>query len=246
VLIFLALSIMSLGDVALASETFQTSVDLLKAIGDQWGQAYALSNYAEILLMVGEMGAARMSCEDGWHLWQRVGDTWGEGNHLCTLGSVEWYDGNDALSRTHLEQSVELLRRHSDRWGLARALNRFGFTLMDLKEVARAQDCFAESLDLWRSMGNQRGIVHCLIGFGGVAAHSGHPARSAQLLGAVENLSREALYIAFGIDRARYERTLEAARLHVAETIWQHAFESGQRMTIDEAITLALEHEPHD
>lgn len=242
-LIFLALVIMSLGDLRLADGTFRESLELFAAVSDRWGQALALENYVEILLMVGEIPAARRACEEGLRLWRSVGDTWGEGNHLCALGSVEWYDGDHAASRTHCQAAVDLLREIGDRWGLARALNRLGFALLSLSEVSRAQACFTESLDLWQSMGNRRGIIHGLIGLGGVAAYSGQTARAAQLLGAVEYLSRQTLYVAYGLDRARYERTLEAARTHLNEAAWNTAFSNGQTLTMEQAIGYALSKE---
>jgi predicted ATPase len=238
---YLALVIMSLGDPQSAERTFRDSIDLFKAVPDRWGQALALGNYAEILLMVGQIPAARSACEEGLRLWRMVGDTWGEGNHLCALGSVEWYDGQLEASRIHCQTSANLLRDHGDRWGLARALNRLGFALIALNEINHAKACFTESLDLWQSMGNRRGIIHGLIGLGGIAAESGQPDRAARLLGAVEYLSRRALYIAYGLDRARYERTLEQARSHLDEAAWNAAFASGQMMTLEQALEVALQ-----
>jgi hypothetical protein len=174
-------------------------------------------------------------------LWRAVGDTWGEGNHLCALGSVEWYEGNDAASCAHCQESVDLLRTHADRWGLARALNRLGFALISLNQVPRAEACFHESLDLWQSMGNRRGIIHGLIGLGGVAAKNGQPDRAARLLGAVDGLSRQTLYVAYGIDRARYDRTLELARSRLDEATWNASFSIGQAMTMEQAIAHARE-----
>jgi tetratricopeptide (TPR) repeat protein len=240
-LYFLALVNMSLGDPRLAEQTFRESINLFGAVPDRWGQALALGNYAEILLMIGDIPAARLACEEGLRLWRMVGDTWGEGNHLCALGSVEWYEGQFEASRVHCQTSVDLLRQHGDRWGLARALNRLGFALMALNEVAGAKACFTESLDLWQSMGNRRGIIHTLIGLGGIAAESGQSDRAARLLGAVECLSREALYVAYGLDRARYERTLERARAHLDEAAWNAAFSSGQKLTLEQAIAYAQE-----
>jgi predicted ATPase len=239
-LYFLALAIMSLGDPQRAERTFRESIELFKAVPDRWGQALTLGNYAEILLMVGNIPAARLACEDGLRLWRTVGDTWGKGNHLCALGSVEWYEGQIEASRAHCQTSVDLLRQHGDRWGLARALNRLGFALIALNEVSQAKTCFTESLELWQSMGNRRGIIHGLIGLGGVAADRGQPDRAARLLGAVECLSRETLYVAYGLDRARYERTLERARPRLAEATWNTAFAQGQTMTLEQAIELAL------
>jgi tetratricopeptide (TPR) repeat protein len=237
---YLAMVIMSLGDPQLAERTFRESIELFSAVPDRWGQALALGNYAEILLMVGDIPAARWACEEGLRLWRLVGDTWGEGNHLCALGSVEWYEGQIEASRAHCQTSVDLLREHGDRWGLARALNRLGFALIAVHEVPHARACFTESLELWQLMGNRRGIIHSLIGLGGIAANGGQPVGAARLLGAVDYLSRETLYVAYGLDRARYERTLELARKQLDEATWNAAFASGQSLTLEQTIEYAL------
>jgi hypothetical protein len=123
---------------------------------------------------------------------------------------------------------------------LARALNRLGFALLASNEAPHAQACFTESLDLWQSMGNRRGIIHTLIGLGGIAAEQGQPDRAARLLGAVESLSRQTLYVAYGLDRARYERTLERARSYLDAKAWNAAFSSGQTLTLEQAVEYAL------
>jgi tetratricopeptide (TPR) repeat protein len=153
---------------------------------------------------------------------------------------VEWYDGQIEASRAHCQTSVDLLRQHGDRWGLARALNRLGFSLLPLNEIDQARACFTESIELWQSMGNRRGIIHSLIGLGGIAAENGQPDRAARLLGVVESLSRQTLYVAYGLDRARYERTVERARSHLDETTWKAAFSQGQTLTLEQALEEAL------
>ena len=120
-------------------------------------------------------------------------------------------------------------------------LNRLGFALIALNEVIARQSLFHGKPRLWQSMGNRRGIIHGLIGLGGIAAESGQPDRAARLLGAVECLSRQTLYVAYGLDRARYERTLERARQHLDEAAWNAAFSSGQTLTLEQAVAFALE-----
>jgi hypothetical protein len=110
-----------------------------------------------------------------------------------------------------------------------------------LNEALHAKACFTESLELWQLMGNRRGIIHSLIGLGGIAANGGQPDRAARLLGAVDNLSRQTLFVAYGLDRARYERTLELARSHLDEAAWNTAFASGQMMTLEQALEVALQ-----
>jgi hypothetical protein len=108
-----------------------------------------------------------------------------------------------------------------------------------MNEIAR-ESLFHGKPRLWQSMGNRRGIIHSLIGLGGIAANRGRPDRAARLLGTVEWLSRQALYVAYGLDRARYERTLDQARSQLDEATWHAAFSLGQTMTLEQAIKQAL------
>jgi hypothetical protein len=88
--------------------------------------------------------------------------------------------------------------------------------------------------DLYRAYLDQSDI------FVGIAAENGQPDRAARLLGAVEYLSRQTLYVAYGLDRARYERTLEWARSYLDEATWNVAFSVGQTLTLEQAVTFAL------
>ncbi len=86
-----------------------------------------------------------------------------------------------------------------------------------------------------------------MLGFlGGVAGAEGQTVRSARLFGA-----GEAVFAGLGThiestDRDLYDRDLAAARAQLDEQVWQHAWAEGQAMSLEQAISYALEGEPPD
>jgi hypothetical protein len=63
----------------------------------------------------------------------------------------------------------------------------------------------------------------------------------AQLVGAAEALRALLNTVMETADRGVYERTLAQAKAALGEQAFNSAFEAGQKMSLDEAIQLALE-----
>jgi hypothetical protein len=186
--------------------------------------------------------SARAVLERGLKLWREVGDNWGIGTHLFIMGGVAWYAGDYAAARAQCQEAVDLLRQHSDKWGLARGLNRLGYAWLYLNEPQKARNIFTESMTLFQEIGNRRGVVYCLSGLGGVAAKIGRPECAARIFGALQTLSGVTSMLQYGIDRARYQRTLALAREEAPdESAWNSAYAEGRTMTFEQAIACALE-----
>jgi hypothetical protein len=150
--------------------------------------------------------------------------------------------GDYTIALAQCQEAVNLLRRHSDKWGLARGLSRLGYAWLYLNDPQLAQASFAESMTLFQEIGNRRGVVYCLCGLGGVAAKTGRPDCAARIFGAIQALSGATSMLQYGIDRARYQRTLALAREEVQdESTWNSAYAEGRTMTFEQAIAYAVE-----
>lgn len=233
-------------DLQSAFKLFREAVDLFRATGDKWSEAYALTYLGDALLVPDDLATARTVLELGLKLWREVGDDWGIGTHLFIIGGVTWYAGDYATARAQCQEAVDLLQQHSDKWGLARGLNRLGYACLYLDDTRQAKVSFIESLTLFQEIGNRRGAVYCLCGLGGVAAKSGRSDCAARLFGAIQSLSGATSMLQYGIDRARYQRTLALARTEVQdESAWNSAYAEGRKMSFEQAITYALEVTDH-
>ena len=104
-----------------------------------------------------------------------------------------------------------------------------------------ARSRHTEALALRRELGDNWGIVVCLIGLGGAAALAGDAEKGLRVLGAAD-----ALLTAIGAsleadDRIPYEHAMASARKQLDEETFARARAEGQAMSMEQAIAYALQ-----
>jgi hypothetical protein len=108
-------------------------------------------------------------------------------------------------------------------------------------EGARA--LYEESLGIFRPTGEQRGIAAVLEGLAGIAAAADQAERAARLFGAAAALRAAiATPLAPG-ERADYDRYVAATHAALGEEAFAAAWAAGRALSVDQAITFALEGE---
>ena len=137
-----------------------------------------------------------------------------------------------------LEQALARFRDVQDRRGISWVLCHIGFLAHDQGDIARACDCFQESLTFSRIYGNQLGAAVCLEGLAGVASRKGHTERAAQLLATAARL-RQAIGTPLApIEQQHYDSQLALIRAQLGEERFVAAWAVGSAMTVDDAVTM--------
>jgi len=124
---------------------------------------------------------------------------------------------------------------------LSDALNSLGWVALLRGDSERARALYAESIRAQREIGAKVTAPENLLGLACVAAARGETERAARLFGA-----SEALPEAMGAplepgEIALQEPYLSAARSQLDERSWQEAWAEGRAMTLEDAISYALE-----
>ncbi len=162
------------------------------------------------------------------------------------LQRVSWlaYPQGD-LDRAEVagEEAAAMFRKQKHTSYLAYALDNLGWVALLRGDSERARAVYAESIRAQREIGAKVSAPENLLGLACVAAARGEAERAARLFGA-----SEALPEAMGAplepgERAFQEPYLAAARSQLDETSWQEAWAKGRAMTLEEAISYALEEE---
>jgi hypothetical protein len=108
---------------------------------------------------------------------------------------------------------------------------------------------FLEILQIWRDMGNAGAAARCLecLAFMARVQTPNHRERDAQLayattlLGAADALRRANNAPMTAREEPEYEAELTAIKTAAGEQTFQSAWRRGQQMTLDQAITFALD-----
>jgi predicted ATPase/class 3 adenylate cyclase len=232
-------------DDATARAAGERSLPLLRQAGDQQRLAWAYRALGDVALRQGDLdGAAAAYAED----LARARFGAGAGVlGLYNLGEVARRRGRHAEARAHFEEALALTTVRGAgpaawiRWSL-------GTVALQEGDPARAAAQYAAGLRLFdpdpARLGGlvaHGGVVLCLAGLARARAAQGAAAAAARLSGAADAHAPTAGARLAPDDRAAYERDLAAVRAALGEAAFAAARAAGHTMTLERAVTCALE-----
>jgi hypothetical protein len=153
---------------------------------------------------------------------------------VCSQGDL----GRAALLT---EESVALEQELGNRRGVSTGLYNLGWIALLQGDLGRATDLYRESLSLAWEIGLNPTVQSALEGFACVAREEGDAERAARLWGAAQTL-HETKGIPRDIDfLAEADARISAVRSGIGEEAWEEAWGKGRVMTLDQAVSYALE-----
>ena len=153
------------------------------------------------------------------------------------MGEVARVRGDYEQAYGYYKESEALLRRTGDKGDLARLVHTLGYIAEHKGEDDLAEAQFRESLTMFRRLGNKRGIAECIAGLASLSAKRGDLLVATKMLGAAESLLGESGAAWWPADRVEVDKTRALLQSALPETEFQAAWEAGQAMTLDQAIT---------
>jgi hypothetical protein len=142
-------------------------------------------------------------------------------------------------------ESLALRRELGHRAGIAISLLNLGFTATKQQEYARAAAFMTESLALHWELGDKRWVAYCLEGLAEilqVQASSPEMLQHATRFFSVAATLREAISVPVELaERASYDQNIAALRATLGDAAFMQAWEEGQRMPLEQAISRALD-----
>lgn len=229
------------GDYERAATFLQESLVLLQQLGDKRGAALSLNNLGIVARNQGDYARATALYEEALVLWRELGDKRGIAASVANLAIVARNQKDYSRATKLYEEGLLLFRQLGNKMGMAITLNNLGVIAEDQGNYERAIMLYKESLVLHNELGNKLGTWGCLSNLAAVAGEQGQPERAARLFGAAEAL-REALSAPVSPDdRAEYDSKVAAVRAKLDEATFAQAWAQGRAMTLEQAISYALE-----
>src|SRR5829696_2641389 len=181
--------------------------------------------------------------EESLDLFREHGDKQGLAYGLNNLAMLVYFQGDLARAQKLTEESVALHRELGTRGGVSVGLYNLGWMALLQDDLGRAADLYRESLSLSWDTGMNQIVQGDLEGLACLAGANGETERAALLWGAAQ-----ALHETKGIPRdtdflAEADARISDVRLDMGEEAWEEAWRKGRVMTLDEAVSYALEEE---
>ena len=239
----LAVMALNLGDTSATRQYAEEALAVSRAVGDQWGIAYATMMIGNALAEAEDVEGGVPYIEESARLFEGLGDT-----HYALIanGNLGWMV--DALGDVQRAQAIHhttirMARQQGNIGMQAEALAQLAMIARDHGELEDATSKLRESIRLDHRRGNTLALAINLGRLSSVLCRAGDPltaTAAARLLAASETLTEQ-----LGADvpwwaGQRNAETLELLRGRLDAASLEQALEEGRRLTMDEAVALAL------
>jgi tetratricopeptide (TPR) repeat protein len=166
---------------------------------------------------------------------------WATAMSLFGMARVAGIMGDLDTARTKFLESAELARKMGNKRQMYSCQSELAHVLRENGELDEPLDIYRDLLPKWRDLGHRAAVAHELECIAYILSKKGQLERAATILGAAEALRRMIESTATPMELAEYENELSALRERIHQTAFERAWEAGQKLSMDEAITLAMQ-----
>jgi tetratricopeptide (TPR) repeat protein len=242
-LIYLGWVVRERGEHGQAQQLFEEGLALSRQMRDTWWLATFLLYLAIVPHYLGDYERATELNEESMDLFREQGDKRSLAYCLNNLAMMVYSQGDLGRAAQLTEEAVALFRELRARGDVALGPDNLGWIALLQNNLGRAANLYRESLSLsWDTGMNQEiqsaleGLA-CLAGAKGEAEHAARLWSAAQTLHETKGIPRDTGFF------EEADARISAVRSGMGEEAWEEAWRKGKAMTLDEAVSYALEGE---
>jgi predicted ATPase/DNA-binding XRE family transcriptional regulator len=238
---YLGLTVWRQGDYQQAKELYEESLAGFREVGNIYFLGQALSWLSGIAQEQGNHEQAARLLREGLTLAQNVGDMTMIVNGLDDLGQLARTQGDYKLAAKRFNEELIMCREAGYIFGISSALQGLGRVAQSQEDYIAARSFYSEAIVLSQEISDSLTVALNLSAFATLAAAQNKPELTALLVGAAETQIPSIRFEMSKTERAEHAQAVAAARASLGEEAFAAAYESGKKMTLDEAVAFALE-----
>jgi predicted ATPase/class 3 adenylate cyclase len=228
------------GDYSTATGFLEEALAIWHELEDKHGTARALISLGWAALRSGNYQLANARLEDALAKSRQLVDTRSIGFELSGLGEVALRQGDYTRATRLVEESLELRRQLGNKWGVGVSLGTLGWVAVREENWNRAVEKLGESLEVRKEIGDRGGCAWCLERMAETVLAQGQAEKAVRLLGAAAALRTSIGSVIDPVDRPEHESLLNSLRVELGDERFTAAWDVGGKLTLEQAITLAL------
>jgi hypothetical protein len=237
----LAYASLYLGDYPTAAQAAAESEAIARQKGYTAELATVLTTCAQIAYMVNrDLVSVRQYLEESVALAQATDFQWALSFSVYWLARMAGASGDLQTARRRFEEAADLGLRMGNRQIFVASRSDLAHVLREHGELDEPLAIYREVILDWRQFGHRAAVAHELECIAYILRRKGQALGAAKLLAAAETL-RQAIDSAMTpMERAEYEQEIAALHEQLDEAALRMVWSEGHGLTMDEAITLAL------
>ena len=230
----------TLANVERASAVEDELIDNLTRSGDWWTLSFTEASVATWHWHKGDLAAAEKGLINATEAAERTGNPLAIAFTALTRGRVAGFMGKLPEARAWLGLAISSYQEMDDHRFVLIARSDLAHGLRVAGEVAEAEALYRVTLKGWREFGNRGAIANQLECLAYLSLTRGRYPRAARLLGAAEAIRQVAGATRLVYEVPEYEGAIAALTGAMGPDAKQADWTDGRRLTIGQAIDLAL------
>jgi non-specific serine/threonine protein kinase len=230
-----------LSDLDRAQEALGQAERLYHSVEDERGQAWCNTELS--LTRLGTQDQIQRGvklAQESLAVFRHLEDRPGTAYALNSLGELARLQGDHPAAKRYYEECLGIVRETGERNREAMQYENLGVISYHEGEFELAENLIKQGLTLFRQLGTGYGLATVLGSLAGPVAALGRPRRATTLLGAADTHLESIGIDQQPADQPEIRLFLETVRRALSEEEFREAWQAGQRMTIQEAVSYAL------
>jgi predicted ATPase/DNA-binding XRE family transcriptional regulator len=217
------------------------AIMLFREVGD----LRLLEDYLGVLgnfeVMNGNFESAQKNLDEAIQLRQSLKRKGGMGFILNALSRVEAMKGNFEKARSFLEEDIAIQKDLGHRMKYLWDRTLLGHFDVHQGKIPEARGIFFETIQEFFKDQEEMGVAFSLEGMASLHVVVGKPEQATRLIGWADATREKIGDTRPLLEQADVDKIIAACLAKMGEAAFSDAYEEGQKMTLDEAVALALE-----
>jgi predicted ATPase/transcriptional regulator with XRE-family HTH domain len=216
------------------------ALHLAQHIGDESGISNAYMTLGMIAQANGKLDEAETALTESYTHARMIGHRGLLSAALSLLGGLAGVRGDLARATALLEEALAQAQAIGITWDIPIYITLLGHLARQQQNYPLAKARYREALVLYRAFGSPTYIAACLDGYAATACAEGQYAQATRLCAQASTLREQTQTALLPAEREAFEQVVATARAALDEPTFQKEWNTGTKLTQDEAIDDAL------
>jgi len=202
--------------------------------------AECMAELGRVEMLNNDIGSAQKRLNEATILYQQLNIKSGMSNILQSYGRIAAVKGDYEQAYANLQEGAALDDEYGYRISYLFARSHLGYLALYRGNITETHEIFTETLRISFNDKNEIWITFTLEGMAGLFVAVGKPEIAAQLIGWSDALREKVGDSRPPLEQADADKIIAACLAKMGEVAFSDAYDEGQKMSMDQAVALAL------
>ena len=218
---------------------WREAITLYRQVEDWGGVAGALSVLGYFLLLDGEIDAAEKCLDEANLLFEQL-NIKGRSHLFSAYGQIALRRGDYERARDYFKKDTRISNEIGNRTSYLWAKGRWGFVELGAGAITEAYQIFAETAQSFQKAGSRIGVVFTVEGMSSLSIKIDKAKVAARLIGWADRTRQEISDPRPKLEQEDTDKLIAVCIAKMGEAAFSDMYAEGKKMTLDEALMLAL------